>query len=148
MAESNGHSPDGMALPSEYQDFMIGGKAIRVRELRLSDLDLAREPILALDGGLWWADYAMKVCQIISIIHPEYGTGKELMDQCSIPEARGLAESWGNLLTKSGFNPVGEAEAATATESPGTGTSTQSSQSLEQEGSVAEIPGLSSEPSP
>jgi hypothetical protein len=137
-----------MALPSEYQDFIIGKKAIRVGELFLSDLELAREPILALDGGSWWADYAMNVCRIICILLPEEGPPEALFKKCSVKEARALAASWGELLTKSGFDPVGEAKAATVTESLGTGTSTQSSPSLEQEGSAVEIPGSLNEPSP
>ncbi len=152
MAEGNGHSPDGMALPSEYQDFVIGKSVIKVPELTLYDLELAREPILALDGASWWADYAMNVCRIITILLPEQESSAEaLFKRCSLKEARALSGSWAELLVKSGFDPVGEAEAAAAetqgTQSPGTGTSTQSSQSLGFGESVEETPGSSNEPS-
>lgn len=144
MAQGNGHSPDGMT-ESVFEDFTIGKTVIRVPELMLWDLDQVREHMLALDGTMWWADYAMTICKIISILKPDVGSPVDLYKKCSVPEARALSPSWTSLLLKSGFEPVGEVLAAVEA-NPGTGTLTPSSPNSQSEESVEATQSGSNEP--
>src|SRR5215469_1589959 len=129
MAQGNGMSIDGMAVPpSETASFVVGGATLQVPALTLWDLELSRTEMQALTPDLVWSTYAATVVKIIARkLRPEHADefAEALLRKCSVREAQNLAVAFNTLLAVSGFE-MGEAEAVA--ESSGTGTSIESPQ--------------------
>lgn len=136
--QTNGNGAHVLA-PTEYATFKIGGRELKVPALNLWDLEQSRDDIRSLSPEMPWTEYAATVIRIVARKLSDDDKQKEqalwesLLKGCSYAEAQGIAGSFGELLTVTGF--LGQAD---QTDSPlgdqtlslGTGTATESQPNL------------------
>lgn len=140
MADGNGHSTDGLALPREMVKFKIGGEDIDVPSMRFQDMAAMKDSLRAMTPELFWVDYADHVLRVVAhqlqASRPEL-TLEALRARCAGGEALALIGQMNELLWASGFTRP-ELEAAPA--NPGTGTLTGFAPASPPAASVEGIP--------
>jgi len=138
---SNGLSNHSDLPPTEYAEFLVGGRAIKVRALSLYDLDALKSEIRGLDPtNVDWITYGVTVMRILAFLtsgdEPDMAMvdakARAMAKTCTWAEVKNLPTQIDQLLRISGFDSPGEDQAA----NPGTGTSTQLSPNSPQEAST------------